>query len=338
MGAAGAVDVLEAAYELETDVQPWLMRLAEASRPAFDRGHGIIAVAYRFVGERQVMMGVASAGVDRDFHGVVQVLADSTPAGAMRRVLSHPSTVSTSSEMISSMGGTRDSREAYARTFRDGTAPFGFGDVLHVTANDPSGYGVGLSAPLPALGRVTRRDRDLFSRVAAHLAASMRLRALIRGEPAAKSPSMGGIEAVMRPDGKLEHATGPASDGSRREALAFAARAIDRARGRLRRTNPVEALELWKGLVAGRWTLVDTVESDGKRLVVARRNDPQPDPGVLSLRERQVVSYVAGGHSNKLVAYELGISPSTVAALLRRALTKLGVRTRLELIAALSPR
>jgi DNA-binding CsgD family transcriptional regulator len=62
-------------------------------------------------------------------------------------------------------------------------------------------------------------------------------------------------------------------------------------------------------------------------------------PG-LSEREAQIVAAVALGRSNKAVAYELGLSASSVATHLRRAQHKLGIGSRVELIlaaAALAP-
>jgi len=52
----------------------------------------------------------------------------------------------------------------------------------------------------------------------------------------------------------------------------------------------------------------------------------------LTLRERQVVGFASLGHSNKLIAYELGLKPSTIATHLSAAAKKLGLRSRLELI------
>jgi DNA-binding CsgD family transcriptional regulator len=84
--------------------------------------------------------------------------------------------------------------------------------------------------------------------------------------------------------------------------------------------------------------LVDRFESDGKRFVLAIRNPPQlTDPRALTERERQVAHLVAQGTSNKMIAYSLGISESTVATQLARALRKLGLRRREELALELSP-
>lgn len=54
----------------------------------------------------------------------------------------------------------------------------------------------------------------------------------------------------------------------------------------------------------------------------------------LTSREREVVAYAALGHSNKVIAYELGLAESAVAMRLSRAAKKLGVRRRVELIRA----
>jgi DNA-binding CsgD family transcriptional regulator len=89
-----------------------------------------------------------------------------------------------------------------------------------------------------------------------------------------------------------------------------------------------------KGLVDGRWTLVDHYESEGKRYVVARENAPKPPgPPRLSQREQQVVALAVLGRTNKLIAYELGLAASTVRVLMARASAKLRVATRSELVA-----
>ena len=70
------------------------------------------------------------------------------------------------------------------------------------------------------------------------------------------------------------------------------------------------------------------------RYVVAQENAPEVrELQSLSRREREAVELVAAGHSNKLIAYALGISPSTVGVLLHRASVKLRTSTREALVA-----
>jgi DNA-binding NarL/FixJ family response regulator len=89
---------------------------------------------------------------------------------------------------------------------------------------------------------------------------------------------------------------------------------------------------LWRALIHAEWSLIDTVESDGKRVVVARRNRPAtPRHRALTRMERVVAFYAAAGHSHKTMAYELGLTASTVSLHLRSALVKLGIGTRAEL-------
>jgi DNA-binding CsgD family transcriptional regulator len=143
------------------------------------------------------------------------------------------------------------------------------------------------------------------------------------------------VDAVLRPNGAVAHAEADAQPREAREALRSAAAWMDRARGPLRRRDPVEAVEIWRALVAGRWSLVDHFDHDGKRFVLARRNAPaSPACGDLTPAERTVLEYIALGHTNKFVAYELGISTSGVAMHLGRAAKRLGARSRVELIAA----
>lgn len=54
----------------------------------------------------------------------------------------------------------------------------------------------------------------------------------------------------------------------------------------------------------------------------------------LSAQERRVLVELARGHSNKFIAYDLGLATSTVAALLARAARKLGCTSRVALIRA----
>ncbi len=197
-------------------------------------------------------------------------------------------------------------------------------DAFGVVGGNPSGRGVVVHALTDAPGRTRPAAARLWARVATHLAAGHRLRRAATCS-----------DAILTPGGRVEHAEGEAKNGIHRTALRDAARAIERARGKIRRANPEEALGLWRSLVAGQWTLVEQLDCDGRRYLFARRNSPEvrawPD---LTDRERQVVAYAAEGHAHKMIAYELGIGVSTVGSHLKHAATKLGVKTRLELVHA----
>lgn len=113
------------------------------------------------------------------------------------------------------------------------------------------------------------------------------------------------------------------------------AKRVDRSRGRLRKDAPDEALELWRGLCDGTWSLVDHFDSDGRRYMVARQNEPAVAADrALTPREQQVVAFVAMGHADKLVAYELGLAESTVQSHLSSAMRKMCIPNRTELIRA----
>jgi hypothetical protein len=116
----------------------------------------------------------------------------------------------------------------------------------------------------------------------------MRLRFRAHGAPPVPSaPSVAlqiGVDAVLTPTGKLEHAESAAHAYA--DSLRHAAVSIDRARWKMRRRDPDGALEAWRSLVEGEWSLVEIFESDGRRFMVARRNAPDaPHAPLLDARE-----------------------------------------------------
>jgi len=126
---------------------------------------------------------------------------------------------------------------------------------------------------------------------------------------------------------------------SRRErtpGLSRAARGSEESRGARRRQDPLGALSAWQSLVMGRWTLVDHFDTDGRRYILALENaGAAREEKLLSERETQVVEAALRGLHNKAIAYELGLAHSTVKVLMMRAATKLGVRTRREVLTRL---
>lgn len=88
-----------------------------------------------------------------------------------------------------------------------------------------------------------------------------------------------------------------------------------------------------------KWTVVETFIREGKHFQVrCRPLELRGHDADLTKREEQVLACAMDGQSNKGIAYELGVAPSTVGVLLFRAATKLGVKSRSELLSAYARR
>ena len=329
------VSVIEAAYRLDGEDSTWLARLVDrAARAGLDRGLGTCGMFYELDGDRVHVSSPVARGTPDGAVDALRMLEAEVSSEITYRFIK---------DATAAVGGratcaTMSSRLQMGKHIRDleihqrFLAPLGIVDFMSVAATEPATaasaimHGCLVGAPLAEVSGVKRPEAVAWSRVAAHMAAGMRLRR------ARRSTSPEDSDAVLTPGGRIEHAGDDSTDASL-NALKEAARSMQRARGNSRHIDPPGAVEAWKALVSGRWTLLDHFDHDGKRYVVAVRNDPQvPAFEELSAREAQVVAYAAQGHANKLIAYELGIAPSTVAMHLSTAAGKLGARSRVELI------
>ena len=187
------------------------------------------------------------------------------------------------------------------------------------------GRGLGFVHPLSEPTRLDTKAQATWERVGSHILAGYSLRRQLAGkEPLAEA------SALFRPDGTALDLDEAAH--ARRDALRHTIRAIDRARAADYRTGEASVLELWDGVVEGRWRLYDHVDTDGARFIVLVPVEPaQARKHRLSTREREVARRVAHGVANKEIACDLDISLASVATYLRRALGKLGLSTRGEL-------
>jgi DNA-binding CsgD family transcriptional regulator len=211
-------------------------------------------------------------------------------------------------------------------------------DGLNISAVDPDFHGVSISIPSPELIELTPKERERWQMLAVHITAGFRLR---RGLIESTTPR--GVTSTELPHDAealldstkfvVSQAVGGAQDKAASEVIREAAVRVDRARGKLRKSDPEEALELWHGLVRGRWSLVDWFDTDGRRFVLAKPNAPNlGDPRGLTEREAQVVTYAARGETSKIIGYRFGISPPRVSALINAAMRKLGVKTQAQLV------
>jgi DNA-binding CsgD family transcriptional regulator len=204
-------------------------------------------------------------------------------------------------------------------------------EQLSVVAWQGAARGFGFVAPAPEVQSFSPRTAGLLARAARHISAAARLRdALTTGSGGALGLE---AEAVLSESGELLHAEDAAKGSRQRAALGSAARRLLGAREGLQRRDPDEVVRLWNALVDGRWSLVHTIDRDGKRFLLAHRNCPKtPTPAALSPEERHLATLFARSHSLKLVSYELGLAPSTISQRLNVALRKLGMQSRAELV------
>jgi DNA-binding CsgD family transcriptional regulator len=316
--------ILEAGYAVDSAEKPWLDRLLAAARPSLDEGLGAFAFSYNAPQPQSFELRcLASTGFPDALLERLPMVMGQMPTRFIENARNDkPCTVA--SEIPGFEDFTAVSEHLH---------PIGAYDVFGVNVLDPTGTGCYLGAPLPRTGTLTRSRRATWSRIAAHVAAAFRIQR--RFTPERPGENLRRAEAILDAKGKVHHAAGPAELTSARHALREATVAMERARTKLRDSAPERALDEWKGLVAARWSLVEHFESDGKRYILACQNDPEvAGPSLLSQREQQVLAFAALGHHTKLIAYELGISDSTVRVLMSRATAKLGASSREEAITA----
>jgi DNA-binding CsgD family transcriptional regulator len=320
------IAVLEAGYSLDGDDETWLGAVMDrvAQEPWRDRVCVGLTFALKPTGAENIKVQIRGRPEMAD---QVQAVADMTPPEALDRMFRSGKVVSSLSELTEGM--TSDFEARFRAINPDVT------DVLAMIVHSGSGRTTVLTHLLDAPRRPTPLERRRWTRCAAHIGAGMRLRTL-----APELASLDGrpIEAIFDGAGKLHDARAAATEASARERLREAVLAFDRVRSRAGRQDCDGALDAWEGLVQGRWSLIDRFDSDGRRFVVAVRNDPRfPDPRGLSLRERQVAEFAGIGRSAKEIAYVLGVSAASVDNSLRRAQEKLGLGSRVELAAFFSP-
>ncbi|MCA9597453.1 MAG: hypothetical protein KC776_29270 [Myxococcales bacterium] len=323
MANLDAIGVLELGYQNHPDEQAWLQAVAQEVVPNLggDWLCGVGFIAHGTQVPEPPIAVVTPEGSRLDDDTVVQMVM--ATHGAM------PADQRQQVARIVAAPGVASVVELL------GTLPDGLSKDWPVVVRDchgvfiPLGDGrtVWLSNVCGSSSGIDRGAKRLWQRLAIHLGAGCRL----VGRPdSAEAPD---VEAVLAAGGGVVHATGACEGRDERELLRTAARTLDRVRTRQGRQDPSAALELWLGLWAGRWSLVDHFDADGKHFLLARRNDPDaPRPKALSGRQRQVAFYASLGWSNSEIGYALGISENTVSSHLHQALGKLRLNSRSELV------
>jgi DNA-binding NarL/FixJ family response regulator len=318
--AVTAIDIVEVAYRSAGAASDrWVEDVLEVAAPMLDRGGRVFAYEYdttKPYAEWLSRPRVAGEGDHASYADGIMTTFAATPVEINEWVHKRAGAVTVLSELLGMMPGRHEKIGPHATALE-------VDDMIGINAADPSGRGTYFcTTTSKRLIDRAREDTHRLEQLAAHLAAAGRLRRVLAPR---QNP-----EAVFAPSGEVLHSSRRAEPAL--SALARSVRAIDRARTRAARTEP-EALSSWQALVEGRWSLVDVVESDGRRVLFAMANPPHAlDPRRLTPTERAIAGYIAMGHSNKLIAYELGISVGAVSGHTHGILKKLGVRSRVELV------
>ncbi|MBL8952855.1 MAG: helix-turn-helix transcriptional regulator [Myxococcaceae bacterium] len=321
---ASILDCLAAAYRFDLDGAAYVQNLAETAAPLLDRGLGVMSYTYDANDPTKPVIDHFAVSKRFNPEWLPPFYAAVEASGADRGSPEHPTGFASWSHLTvglaSAVPGMRDVLPAFRHIG-------GSRDALAMNALDASGKGLWLGAPLPRVGTLSPERYELFSRFAAHLTAAFRM----RREAVAQKPA---AAAVLSPSGQLLDAGKDDAAAESRDDLRRATLAFDQARSKLRRDDEL-ATRRWRPLVTSRWSLIDDFDTDGKRFVVAVENAP-PTRGPqreLSQREHQVMTQAHLGHSNKVIAYELGLSHSTVRVLMHRAMHKLDTSSRREAVA-----
>jgi DNA-binding CsgD family transcriptional regulator len=324
------VGAIEALYQLELPRARWLKRVTEVCDP-FLRQRGGIGVAaslytcsdpFSFSPE-DVVLGEGTSERQRDVFCLAQRQLSPTFVAEAHLNLSW-------SWSLSSVPGWSEIPPVASGE----VAASGVGDACFLNAIEPDGTGATLVGGLQAPVSPSESDRVAFALLARHFTAAHRL---LRRLESPVSPD--GAAAVVEPGGAIRHARGLARLKHSRDELRRAVTAIEGARAGRRTRHSVESVQAWPSVVGGRWTVVDHFESDGRRFLLAVDNRPtRPKARPLSEREREVVRRALRGCSNKEIAYDLGLSHSTIKVLMARAAAKAGARSRKELLVKLGDR
>lgn len=187
--------------------------------------------------------------------------------------------------------------------------------------------GVLLAGALPTSTNMSPRARSRWVSVGHQLALAARLHRLLENDALDTLP-----HARFTPAGRCLDARGDTTHRTMRDALSLLVRGLEDARAGALRGHVDEALSMWERLASGEWILVDQLESDGQRHVVAM---PCPAAGsirALSEQQRAIAQAAGEGMTSPDIAKRMGIEERVVAMQLTRALSKLGLPNRMSLV------
>jgi DNA-binding CsgD family transcriptional regulator len=195
-------------------------------------------------------------------------------------------------------------------------------DCLWLTSGACRGTGISLCGLYDQVQRPNVRQARLFRDLAEHMSTGFRARAALKAVARLGNETTSTF-APKGPPFQLD-----AKAGGKRSAVAEQLVAAVQARNQPDSKRSAHASEvLFQAFVGGDYVLIDSLESDGKRWIIARRGHSDR-AARLSSRESTVAFAAARGDGNRSIGRDLGLAERTVAGVLRGALTKLGMPDR----------
>jgi DNA-binding NarL/FixJ family response regulator len=305
------LEITRAAYAWTGNVATWAEGVHEALGPSLDLGQGTLVVIVGLPeGKVEIRHLASRAGASRVHHAVVRLSALLAP-GKLREAFFNGRVVGSSSGHYDDADVSKMQSRARGAQTRD---------AVGWCVQDAVDHGFMVVAPSREQLTIPRTS-PVVRRLGAHIATGLRLQRVV----ASASLEDPAVEAIFDVDGRAQHVDGMARAPN---ALARLRQSV-LARARSSASEPDAVDPAWSAVIAGRWSLVDRFDADGRRFVLAYRNPPGVlDPRRLTPREERVTTLAAVGRANKEIAFELGVSQSTVATLLAAALAKLGLESR----------
>lgn len=311
------ITVVERAYDLAEDDRTWMSEVLRALEPGLPRELGFGASRVRLLyGRLTVVDSVSGPSEEPESRRAVDAAFEVLPEAVRTRILSPvPSLLA-----FSQLGAAGDQMRFRLAEATLRLPPESFGLLTSNGVDEALIVAAWSDRPR----RPTPSEERRLGRVLIHVAGALRLRTRLRRR--ATEPLV-----VLDPMGNALHAEPSSRAPGLLETLRGAVRAAERARGALRRRAPEESLDLWKGLVAGSISVVDWVDTDGRRYLVAHEN-PWSIRGLSGLtpRESDVAEFLRHGRSNSEIAYALGLSVGTVNRLAREVFRKWGAAERAD--------
>jgi DNA-binding CsgD family transcriptional regulator len=303
------LDVVDAASRVTLDDVSWMCALREALRRS--RAKSIASMAYTFATVPHVQPGPAV--YDDDMMPVLNVEGHA--------VLSNEQAIRAFCVDAAATSATATFGGELVPELASKWRPRGVEDVFGLLATV---NGHGLLIATAESSKADARSLRQGTSAAKVIRLTLELKNALQGRPIEQI-----VSAIFEPSGACAHAHPRLASRSLkaiRDAVAL------REAQRNLATTDFDAATVWAGLCLGRYRLVDHVDRDGRRYVVMLETAQADDSLPLTRTETRIAELCGQAFSNKQIGYELGMTESAVENHLSRALRKLRLESRADLI------